>query len=291
MKKILSVIMAITMLMGMTVLFSSCNKKEEFVIGITYFEPMNYFDDNGELVGFETEFAKAVCEKLGLEPKFQEIDWNTKETELNSGAIDCIWNGMTITDERKENMGISEPYMQNKQVLVVKAENLEKFSDAANFADAKIVAESKSAGETVATTDDLFKDSVFTAVDTQAKTLMEVKSGTADAAILDYVASIGMIGEGTEYDMLTVVEKYEFSPEQYGIAFRKDDNEMREKFQKAIDELMADGTIEKIAKKYKLDSLLVKCACQKSGMGIECSWRCSSCHRRQMTFRRGLCAS
>ena len=246
------------MLMGMTVLFSSCNKKEEFVIGITYFEPMNYFDDNGELVGFETEFAKAVCEKLGLEPKFQEIDWNTKETELNSGAIDCIWNGMTITDERKENMGISEPYMQNKQVLVVKAENLEKFSDAANFADAKIVAESKSAGETVATTDELFKDSVFTAVDTQAKTLMEVKSGTADAAILDYVASIGMIGEGTDYDMLTVVDKYEFSPEQYGIAFRKDDNEMREKFQKAIDELMADGTIEKIAKKYKLDSLLVK---------------------------------
>ena len=246
------------MLMGMTVLFSSCNKKEEFVIGITYFEPMNYFDDNGELVGFETEFAKAVCEKLGLEPKFQEINWNTKETELNSKAIDCIWNGMTITDERKENMGISEPYMQNKQVLVVKAENLEKFSDAANFADAKIVAESKSAGETVATTDDLFKDSVFTAVDTQAKTLMEVKSGTADAAILDYVASIGMIGEGTDYDMLTVVDKYEFSPEQYGIAFRKDDNEMREKFQKAIDELMADGTIEKIAKKYKLDSLLVK---------------------------------
>ena len=246
------------MLMGMTVLFSSCNKKEEFVIGITYFEPMNYFDDNGELVGFETEFAKAVCEKLGLEPKFQEIDWNTKETELNSGAIDCIWNGMTITDERKENMGISEPYMQNKQVLVVKAENLEKFSDAANYAGAKIVAESKSAGETVATTDELFKDSVFTAVDTQAKTLMEVKSGTADAAILDYVASIGMIGEGTDYDMLTVVDKYEFSPEQYGIAFRKDDNEMREKFQKAIDELMADGTIEKIAKKYKLDSLLVK---------------------------------
>ena len=71
MKKIISVIMAITMLMGMTVLFSSCNKKEEFVIGITYFEPMNYFDDNGELVGFETEFAKAVCEKLGIEPKFQ----------------------------------------------------------------------------------------------------------------------------------------------------------------------------------------------------------------------------
>ena len=246
------------MLMGMTVLFSSCNKKEEFVIGITYFEPMNYFDDNGELVGFETEFAKAVCDKLGLEPKFQEIDWNTKETELNSKAIDCIWNGMTITDERKENMGISEPYMQNKQVLVVKAENLEKFSDAANFAGAKIVAESKSAGEEVATTDELFKDSVFTAVDTQAKTLMEVKSGTADAAILDYVASIGMIGEGTDYDMLTVVDKYEFSPEQYGIAFRKDDNEMREKFQKAIDELMADGTIEKIAKKYKLDSLLVK---------------------------------
>ena len=94
--------------------------KGELIIGITYFAPMNYMDDNGQLVGFETEFATAVCDKLGLTPKFQEISWNAKETELAAKNIDCIWNGMTINDERKENMSITIPYMQNKQVKIVK---------------------------------------------------------------------------------------------------------------------------------------------------------------------------
>ncbi len=94
-------------------------EKGELIIGITYFAPMNYEKD-GELIGFETEFAKAVCEKLGVEAKFQEINWDSKEVELESKTIDCIWNGMTITDERLENMSISVPYMQNKQVMVTK---------------------------------------------------------------------------------------------------------------------------------------------------------------------------
>lgn len=92
--------------------------KGELVIGITIFAPMNYYDDSEELIGFETEFAKAVCEKLGVEAKFVEINWDSKEMELNSKSIDCIWNGMTITEERLENMSISVPYMQNKQVMV-----------------------------------------------------------------------------------------------------------------------------------------------------------------------------
>ena len=95
--------------------------KGELVIGITYFAPMNYLDENNELVGFETEFAKAVCEKLGVTAKFVEINWNAKETELAAKNIDCIWNGMTINDERKANMSITIPYMQNKQVKVIKS--------------------------------------------------------------------------------------------------------------------------------------------------------------------------
>ena len=96
--------------------------KGELIVGITLFAPMNYNDENGELIGFETEFAKAVAEKLGVKVKFQEIDWNSKETELASKNIDCIWNGMTITPEREENMQISIPYMENKQAVVVKAD-------------------------------------------------------------------------------------------------------------------------------------------------------------------------
>ena len=95
-------------------------EKGKLVIGITYFAPMNYKNDKGELVGFETEFAKAVCAKLGVEPVFQEISWTAKETELAAKNIDCIWNGMTITPERQDAMSISIPYMQNKQVKVVK---------------------------------------------------------------------------------------------------------------------------------------------------------------------------
>ncbi len=101
--------------------------KGEMIIGITIFAPMNYFDENNNLTGFETEFAKLVCDKLGLTPKFQEISWGAKETELKSKNIDCIWNGMTINDERKTNMQISAPYMANKQVLVVKSGNESNF--------------------------------------------------------------------------------------------------------------------------------------------------------------------
>ena len=95
--------------------------KGTLIVGITYFAPMNYENEDGELVGFETEFAKAVAAKLGLQVKFQEISWAAKETELAAKNIDCIWNGMTITEERLENMSISIPYMQNKQVKVVKS--------------------------------------------------------------------------------------------------------------------------------------------------------------------------
>ena len=260
MKKILSVIMAVAMLCTGGMLFSSCGESsgEEFVIGITYFEPMNYFDDNNQLTGFETEFASAVCNKLGLTPKFQEIDWSAKETELNSGNIDCIWNGMTITPKREETMGISNPYMENKQVLVVKTENVEKYSDAANIAGANFCAEEGSAGEEVITANETFTGANYTSVSTMAMALMEVAAGTSDGCVIDFVTCIGMIGEGTDYAGLSVVEAYEFSPEYYGIAFRKDDTATLDKFNNAIAELMADGTVEAIAAKYKLDGQLVK---------------------------------
>lgn len=265
MKKIFSLFMAITLCLG---IFCACGAKDEFVIGITYFEPMNYFDDSKKLVGFETEFAEAVCKELGLTPKFQEINWNSKETELNAGNIDCIWNGMTITDERKENMGISNPYMENKQVLVVKAENLEKYSKAEGLKGMKLCAEKGSAGETTIIgneADKVAANEVFanaevkyTAVDTMAKAITEVKAGTSDGCVVDYVTSIGMIGEGTDFADLVVVETFKFDVEYYGIAFRKADTDTIKKFNEAIDKLMKDGTIDAIAKKYKLEGQLIK---------------------------------
>ncbi len=231
-------------------------EKGEMIIGMTLFAPMNYYDnDTNELIGFETEFANAVCEKIGVTPKFQEIDWSAKEIELNAKNIDCIWNGMTITDERKANMEISNPYMANKQVMVVKSENLAKFSE--GIIGASVVAEAGSAGEEIATSDAFFADSAFTPVDSMAKALMDVAAGTSDIAVVDYVASIGSIGAGTDFENLVVVADREFAPEEYGIAFRKG-SDMATVVNNTIAELIADGTLDEIAKKYKLDALLIK---------------------------------
>ncbi|MBQ1838515.1 MAG: transporter substrate-binding domain-containing protein [Ruminococcus sp.] len=230
--------------------------KGSMTVGITYFEPMNYKDENGELTGFETEFAKAVCAELGIEPEFQEIDWDSKELELKSKSIDCIWNGMTITPERQENMEISIPYMENKQVMVCKKENAEKFAQGVD--GAVVVAEAGSAGEEVAQGDEFFKTAEYQSVESQATALLEVKSGTADVAIIDYVMSIGTLREGSDYTDLTVVEAKSFAPEQYGVAFRKG-SAVAEKVNAAMKALAEKGKLKEIADKYNLtDLVLVK---------------------------------
>jgi polar amino acid transport system substrate-binding protein len=233
--------------------------KGNLVIGITYFEPMDYIDENGELTGFEVEFGKAVCEKLGVEPKFQEISWDAKETELAAKNIDCIWNGMTITPERQEAMSVSNPYLNNKQVIICKAENAQAFAVAGGLDGKTVVAEKESAGEeTIAdeTYADFFGKANYVAVESMKNAMMEVKAGTADAAVIDYVTGIGSLGEGSDYADLAIVEK-SFADEQYGIAFRKG-SDITEKVNTAIDELMKDGTLEKIAEKYNLTEQLVK---------------------------------
>lgn len=226
----------------------------KLVIGMTLFAPMDYYDQNNELTGFEVEFGKAVCEKLGVEADFIEINWDAKETELNSKNIDCIWNGMTITEERQANMSISIPYLSNKQVMVAKADKAEGY--VADVTGAKVVAELGSAGEELATADEFFASAEFTGVDSMAKALMEVAAGTADIAIVDYVTSIGSIGEGTDFADLVVVAAEDFNPEEYGIAFRKGSN-LTEEVNTIIKELAADGTLAEIAAKYKLEDLLL----------------------------------
>lgn len=272
MKKILAFVLATLMIIGC---FTGCsgntkgnkdadNKsdweyikdKGELIVGITLFAPMNYKDEKGELIGFETEFAKAVGEKLGIAVKFQEIDWNSKEIELNAKSIDCIWNGMTIDEDKKENMEISVPYMKNKQVMVLKAENADKYTDALSMNAVVAVAENGSAGEKIAQEDPMFSGCEYTSVASQADVLMEVFSGTAGVGVIDYVMSIGSIGEGTDYTNLVVADSMEFGPEEYGIAFRKG-SDMVGKVNDAISELAADGTLNEIATKYKLQDLLL----------------------------------
>ena len=229
--------------------------KGNLVIGITYFEPMNYMDENNELTGFETDFAKAVCEELKLEPKFQVIDWDSKEIELKTKSIDCIWNGLTITPERQENMDISIPYMENKQVMVCNKDKVAQFAESVE--GASVVAESGSAGEDVAKEDEFFKGADYQPVQSQSTALLEVKAGTADIAIIDFVMSKGTIREDSDFADLAVVEEKTFSPEQYGIALRKNSAVTLEKLNAAIKAVYDSGKLKEIADKYNLADLLI----------------------------------
>lgn len=226
--------------------------KGNFVAGITLFEPMNYYDENGELTGFETEFTKAVCEKLGVEAKFQEIEWDKKEIELNAKTIDAIWNGLTVTEERKENMGFSKSYVRNKQVVVIKTDNKDKYTDEASMAGASCAAESGSAGQTAIETSSVLSQNEFVGASAQKDVLLEVKAGTVELGVLDYVMAKASIGEGTDYSDLMIVEGVELAPEEYAIGMRKGDTETIEKVNGAIDELVADGTLKALAEKYGL---------------------------------------
>ncbi len=226
--------------------------KGTFVAGITLFEPMNYYDENGELTGFETEFTKAVCEKLGVEAKFQEIEWDKKEIELNAKTIDAIWNGLTVTEERKENMAFSESYVRNKQVVVIKVDNKDKYTDEASMAGASCAAESGSAGQSAIEASEVLSQNEFIGSSAQKDVLLEVKSGTVELGVLDYVMAKASIGEGTDYNDLMIVEGVELAPEEYAIGMRKGDTETVAKVNGAIDELVADGTLKALAEKYGL---------------------------------------
>jgi len=168
--------------------------KGKLTIGITIYEPMNFFDSNGELTGFDTEFAIELCEKLGVVPDFVEINWDTKEVELAAKNIDCIWNGLTVTEERRQNIEFTDSYIKNMQVVVIRIADKDKFTSIDSLADARLVAEIASAGESAIQDEPRLAGAEYTAMAKQTDTLMEVKAGTADAAVLDYTAAKALVG-------------------------------------------------------------------------------------------------
>lgn len=228
--------------------------KGSMTIGYTVYAPMNYTDDNGEFTGFDTELAQMVCEKLGVEPNFQEIDWGTKEVELAGKSIDCIWNGMTLDAEREANMNCTQPYVKNAQVVVVKKGT--EYTDTSSLIGKTVVAEIGSAGEAqILGGEDAEPDANLAQADyvgksVQTDCLMEVKAGTATAAVLDMTLANAMIGEGTDYADLEIVD--ELAIENYGVAFRKG-SDVRDAVNAIFDELVADGSLGALAEKYGLE--------------------------------------
>ena len=221
--------------------------KGKMTIGYTVYEPMNYTDADGNFTGFDTELATAVCEKLGVEPDFVEINWDTKIVELDSKSIDCIWNGMTLTDEIMANTACTKAYAKNAQVVVMKADA--DYTSTADLVGKTVVAEAGSAGESAIQDDGSLSQADYISKSVQTDCLMEVAAGTADAAVLDLTLATAMIGDGTDYANLTI--KDELNAEEYGVAFRKG-SDAAAAVDAAFDELKSDGTMQKLADKYSL---------------------------------------
>ena len=273
MKKLLALALAVMMACLITGIAAAeesdwdyISGKGKMVVGMTLFAPMNYYEGD-EFVGFDTELTKAVGEKLGVEIEFVEINWDSKEIELNSKNIDCIWNGMCITEERKQNMSITNPYLYNTQAIVAKADKMDALL-AGGMKGVYVVAEQGSTGEgklqgtiaddetVVVSAKEYFAEANYTAVDSMAKALMEVKSGTADIALVDSVCALAMVGEGTDYADMSVNLDNNFGLQEYGIAFRKG-SDVTEKVNEIIVELTKDGTVAEIAGRYGLTDALV----------------------------------
>ena len=225
-------------------------EKGTLVVGITDFEPMDYKDENGEWIGFDADMAKAFAEKLGVKAEFTEIDWDNKALELDSGTIDCVWNGMTLTDEVKSAMDCSNPYCNNAQVAIVPGDKADQYRTVDNLKGLKFAVEAGSAGEEQAKANGL----EYTAVQNQASALMEVEAGTADAAIIDSLMAAAMVGAGTSYEDLTYTVG--LNDEEYGVGFRKG-SDLKDELNKFFKESYADGSMIDTADKYNVQAALI----------------------------------
>lgn len=259
MKKFLALILAIMMTV---VCFAGCGEsnvadveyvteKGTLVVGITDFEPMDYKDDNGNWIGFDADMATAFAKSLGVKVEFVEIDWDNKVLELDGKNIDCVWNGMTLNDEVKSAMATSNPYFNNAQVVIVKKDVADKYATAEACKDLTFAVEAGSAGKDMAV-ENGFK---FTEVKDQATTLSEVKAGTSDAAIIDYLMASAMVGEGTGYADLTYTAS--LNSEEYGVGFRKG-SDLAEKLNEFFVKAYADGSMKTTAEKYKIADKLIE---------------------------------
>ncbi|MCR5543857.1 MAG: transporter substrate-binding domain-containing protein [Eubacterium sp.] len=220
-------------------------------VGITDFEPMDYKDENGDWIGFDADMAKEFAKTLGVEVEFVEIEWDNKALELSSKNIDCVWNGMTLTDEVKNSMDCSNPYCNNAQIVIVPSDKADQYQTVESLKDLNFAVEVGSAGEEQAKANGLN----YTSVNNQAAALMEVAANTSDAAIIDSLMAAAMVGEGTSYDKLTYT--IGLNSEEYGVGFRKG-SDLVEEFNKFLKDQYTSGNMQKTAEKYGVQAALIE---------------------------------
>ncbi len=269
MKKILALALALLMMATCVISFASCGKVKDwkkiekegkFVVGMTIYAPMNYYDangdlvqdDDGEFVGFDTELAKMVAEKLGVQVEFKEINWDNKYLELNSGAIDCIWNGFTSNSkdsdgiERSDKVDFTYAYLDNAQCVIVRSDKLASITSVDSLRGLKAAVETGSAGETYAKS--VTDASKVSGKNSQMETLTELASGAVDFIVVDVLLADKIVGQG-DYANLAKVTSISIDTEVYSIGCRKG-SDLDEKFNDAIVELLNEGKLEALAEKY-----------------------------------------
>ena len=258
MKKIAALILALVLTLSVMVASAEGTSDKQYVldkgvlvVGITDFAPMDYKDEGGEWIGFDADVAKAFAASLGVKVEFIEIDWDNKILELDAKAVDCIWNGMTLTDAVRNAMECSNPYMNNAQVVVVPADKAEQYQTIESLAGLTFAVEAGSAGEAEVTALGLN----CTPVTAQADALMEVAAGTSDAAVIDALMAAAMIGEGTSYANLTYTVG--LNSEEYGVGFRKG-SDLAAELNAFLVQYAADGELAKVAETYKVQAALIE---------------------------------
>lgn len=225
--------------------------KGTLVVGITDFEPMDYKDESGEWIGFDADMAKAFAESLGVTAEFVEIDWDNKIMELEGKTIDCVWNGMTLTDEVTSSMECSKAYCNNAQVVIVPSDKADKYQDTDSLSELSFAAEAGSAGE--AELSNLGIE--CTPVKAQSDALMEVAAGTSDAAVIDSLMAAAMVGEGTGYADLTYTVG--LNSEEYGVGFRKG-SDLAASLNDFLASSYGDGSMMECAEKYGVQAAVIE---------------------------------
>ena len=260
MKKLFAMLLAALMLFSLSAMAVAADeesdlayvqKQGKLVVGITDFEPMDYQNEKGEWIGFDADLATAFAESLGVEVEFAEINWDNKLLELKGKSIDCIWNGMTLTEEVLSGASCSNPYMLNAQVIVLPAAEADKYADVESMKDLSFAVEAGSAGE--AAVEELGFNA--TPVTAQADALLEVKAGTSDACVIDLLMAYAMTGEGTSYSDLTYT--FTLNEEEYGVAFRQG-SDLAEALNAFLVEQYASGALDELAETYGLSGSVIE---------------------------------
>jgi polar amino acid transport system substrate-binding protein len=224
--------------------------KGQLVLGLDdSFPPMGFRDTDNNIVGYDIDLAKEVAERMGVELVITPVDWDYKETELNDGNVDCLWNGMSVDDERKEKMNLSEPYMENRQVVVVLADS--GINTLADLAGKSVILQAGSTAVGALDSKEDVKSTLreVTEVPDNVQAMMELGQGTGDAVVMDEVVARYYISKSDNPDQFKVLDEA-LSDEVYAVGFRKADQSLRDEVQKILGEMKADGTLKTITEKW-----------------------------------------